>query len=65
MKDSIDAVPIGAYMGKGKRSSRFGAFLVAVFNEENEKFEFLTRVATGFSDDDLEEFWNILQPTTN
>ena len=63
MKDSIDAVPIGAFMGKGKRSSKFGAFLVAVFNEENEKYEFLTRVATGFSDDDLEEFWTILQPT--
>ncbi|MHA1112718.1 MAG: ATP-dependent DNA ligase [Promethearchaeota archaeon] len=63
MKDSIDTVPIGAFMGKGKRSSKFGAFLVAVFNEENEKYEFLTRVATGFSDDDLEEFWTILQPT--
>ncbi|TFG19119.1 MAG: ATP-dependent DNA ligase [Promethearchaeota archaeon] len=63
MKDSIDVVPIGAYMGKGKRSNRYGAFLVAVFNEENEKYEFLTRVATGFSDDDLEEFWNMLQPT--
>jgi DNA ligase-1 len=63
MKDSIDVVPIGAYMGKGKRSSRYGAFLVAVYNEENEKFEFLTRVATGFSDDDLEEFWTMFQPT--
>jgi DNA ligase-1 len=63
MKDSIDAVIIGANMGKGKRSNRYGVFLVAVYNEENEKYEYLTRVATGFSDDDLEEFWNFLQPT--
>ncbi len=63
MKDSIDVVPIGAYMGKGRRSNRYGAFLVAVYNEENEKFEFLTRVATGFSDDDLEIFWETLRPT--
>jgi DNA ligase 1 len=63
MKDTIDVVPIGAYLGKGRRSNRYGAFLVAVYNEENEKFEFLTRVATGFSDDDLEFFWNTLNPT--
>ncbi|MBN2156964.1 MAG: ATP-dependent DNA ligase [Candidatus Lokiarchaeota archaeon] len=61
MKDTIDVVPIGALMGKGRRANRFGTLLVAVFNEENEKFEFLTRVATGFSDEDIEYFWNAFQ----
>ena len=32
-----------------------------IFNEENEKFEMLTRVASGFSDEDLEEFNKIFE----
>jgi DNA ligase-1 len=63
MKDSIDVVPICALMGKGRRANRYGTLLVAVYNTENEKFEFLTRVATGFSDDDLEYFWTLFQLT--
>jgi len=63
MKDSIDVVPIGALMGKGRRANRYGTLLVAVYNTENDKFEFLTRVATGFSDDDLEYFWTVFQMT--
>ena len=61
MSDSIDVVPIGANWGKGRRANLYGVFLVAVYNKENEKFELLTRVATGFSDDDLNYFFNTLQ----
>ncbi|MBD3354279.1 MAG: ATP-dependent DNA ligase [Candidatus Lokiarchaeota archaeon] len=62
MTDTIDVVPIGALWGKGKRANQYGTLLVAVYNEENGKFELLTRVASGFSDDDLTRFLNLLEP---
>jgi len=62
MTDTLDVVVIGALWGKGKRANVYGAFLVAVYNEENEKFEYLTRVASGFGDDDLELFMKLLEP---
>jgi DNA ligase-1 len=61
MTDSIDVVAIGALWGKGKRASQYGTLLVAVYNEENGKFELLTRVASGFSDDDLDRFMKLFE----
>jgi len=54
--DSLDLVPIGAFMGTGKRTGTYGCFLMAVYNDEFERFETVTKVATGFSDDDLKKF---------
>jgi len=54
MADSIDVVPIGAYYGKGKRTGAFGAFLLAVYDQENEEYQTVCKAGTGFSDEDLQ-----------
>jgi len=51
MKDSIDVVIIGGYWGRGRRKGVYGTLLGAVYNPENNKFEALTRIASGFTDE--------------
>lgn len=53
MVDSIDVVPIGAFYGKGKRTGAYGAYLLAIYNEEDEEFQTVCKAGTGFSDEDL------------
>ena len=64
LSDSIDAVVIGANWGKGRRANRFGALIVAVLNAKTGKFEMITRVASGFSDDDLDGFTETFKELT-
>ena len=54
--DSLDLVVLGAYFGKGKRTSVYGAFLLACYNASNETFETVCNIGTGFSEAILEEF---------
>jgi len=54
--DTIDAVPIGAWYGKGKRVGVYGSFLLAVYNPEDEEFQTLCKIGTGFSEEQLETF---------
>ncbi|KAK7887959.1 ATP-dependent DNA ligase Cdc17 [Exophiala xenobiotica] len=54
--DSLDLVVLGAYHGKGKRTSWFGAFLLAAYNPETQMFETVCNIGTGFSEAILEEF---------
>lgn len=51
--DSIDVVPIGAYYGRGKRTGTYGAFLLAVYDQEAEEYQTVCKAGTGFSDEDL------------
>ena len=51
LTDTIDAVVIGYYAGKGKRASfGIGAFLVAVYNEQKDRFETVAKIGTGLTD---------------
>lgn len=63
LSDSLDLVVVGAYLGKGKRTGTFGAFLCACYDEESEDFQSVCCVGTGFSDESLETFSALLRPT--
>lgn len=52
--DTIDAVVIGAYNGKGKRAGKFGGFLLACRDPDNDTYQALCKLGTGFSDEQLE-----------
>ncbi|RPA93206.1 ATP-dependent DNA ligase [Choiromyces venosus 120613-1] len=60
--DSLDLVVIGAYWGKGKRTSVYGSFLLACYNLGTQSFESVCNIGTGFSEAELEEFYETLHP---
>jgi DNA ligase-1 len=51
--DSLDLVVLGAYFGRGKRTSLYGAFLLACWNPKDETYESVCNIGTGFSDEAL------------
>ncbi|CAK7220259.1 ATP-dependent DNA ligase Cdc17 [Sporothrix bragantina] len=53
--DSLDLVVLGAYYGKGKRTSVYGAFLLACHNPNNDTYETVCNIGTGFSEAVLEQ----------
>jgi len=59
--DTLDLAVIGAEWGEGKRAHVFGSFLVAC--QDQGKLVPLSRVATGFSDDQLAEVYELLKDT--
>ncbi|ADM11115.1 DNA ligase [Encephalitozoon intestinalis ATCC 50506] len=60
MSDSLDLVVMGAYYGKGKRAGFYGGFLLGVYNDEEEKFEALCKIGTGFDDNILSRLYEQL-----
>lgn len=51
LQDHIDAVILGYYAGKGKRSGfGIGAFLVGVYDSDNDSFKTIAKIGTGLSD---------------
>ncbi|PSR94581.1 DNA ligase I [Coniella lustricola] len=58
--DSLDLVVLGAYYGKGKRTSVYGAFLLACYNPSTDTYETVCNIGTGFSEAVLEEFHKAL-----
>ncbi len=59
--DTLDLAVIGAEWGEGKRAHAYGSFLVACQDEG--KLIPLSRVATGFSDEQLAEVYGLLKDT--
>ncbi|HUT81796.1 MAG TPA: ATP-dependent DNA ligase [Candidatus Bathyarchaeia archaeon] len=51
--DSYDFVVVGGFYGKGRRKGTIGTILLAAFNPEEERYETVCKLGSGFSDDDL------------
>ncbi|MGB9937822.1 MAG: ATP-dependent DNA ligase [Methanobacterium sp.] len=61
LSDTLDLVIIGAYSGRGRRSGTYGALLCAAYNYEKDTFETVTKLGTGFSDQQLSDMPEKLQ----
>lgn len=52
---------VGAYYGKGKRTSVYGAFLLACYDSDSEEWQTICKIGTGFSDDALQAHYEALK----
>jgi DNA ligase 1 len=61
LDDTVDLVIVGYYAGKGIRTEfGFGGLLAAVYNEKDDVFETITRIGTGFSEENMKMFKKLL-----
>jgi DNA ligase-1 len=60
--DSLDLVVIGGFFGKGRRTGNYGTLLLATYDEDEDTFPSICKVGTGFSDESLDQLYQILHP---
>ena len=58
--DSLDLIVIGAYFGKGRRTGLYGTLLLSTYNHEENNFPSICKVGTGFTDESLDQLYQIL-----
>ena len=58
--DSLDLIVIGAYFGRGRRTGMYGTLLLGTYNPEQDNFPSICKVGTGFTDESLDQLYQIL-----
>lgn len=58
--DSLDLVVVGAFYGRGRRTGRYGALLLATYDDEGDRFRSVCKVGTGFTDEHLDRIYQML-----
>jgi len=62
LADTLDLVVVGGFYGKGQRKGTFGSLLMAGYDPESDTFKTVTKVGTGFTEDDFKKLEEILLP---
>ncbi len=63
--DTIDAIILGYYRGKGSRAAfEFGGLLVGVLNPQSQRIETIAKVGSGFSEEDMRKIKEMLDKQT-
>ncbi|MEM4348095.1 MAG: ATP-dependent DNA ligase [Candidatus Anstonellaceae archaeon] len=61
MVDTIDAIIVGYYLGKGQRKEfEFGGLLAAVLNAESGNLETIAKIGSGFSEEEMKNLESML-----
>ncbi len=63
LTDTIDLAIVGAFHGRGRRAGTYGTYLLATYDEKNDSFPTVTKVGTGFTDEDLKRLPLLLKPS--
>ncbi len=62
LSDTVDVVIVGYYYGKGARAKfGFGGFLAAVYDDDTGEFKTITRVGSGFTEEQMKELREMLE----
>ena len=65
LQDTLDLVIVGALQGHGRRSSWYGSFLMGAYNREEDVFESVCKLGTGFDDATLQKLTDELKETAH
>ena len=58
--DSLDLIVIGGYFGRGRRTGIYGTLLLGTYNPDMDNFPSVCKVGTGFTDESLDQLYQIL-----
>jgi DNA ligase 1 len=62
LSDTVDLVVVGAFAGRGRRTGRYGAVLLAAYDAGADVFRAVTKCGAGFTDADLAALSEKLKP---
>lgn len=62
MVDTVDLVVVGAFYGTGKRGGKLSSLLMAAYDPRDDSFKTVCKMATGFTDEELERMNEMLRP---